>query len=211
MNLQHHSRQHQPGTSHIERQMYIYVPRFIYIYFCLFFFTSTRIFVCFTIGFWTTHMFIVQHRREFKPSTSTTPAGKFRYPVGTPVFCYASVWPDLRFPLVERMEKILAEKLTYGTCISKIEQINKKWKTGNTKIRVGLTRISSQLPVSDLGEWRHICHFFRWQKMWRVTFVTFLGRMWRSCTRKYFCNLWRFLSHPSRKTAHFGPAGTKLF
>ena len=71
-------------------------------------------------------MFIVQHRREFKPSTSTTPAGKFRYPVGTPVFCYASVWPDLRFPLVERMEKILAEKLTYGTCISKIEQINKK-------------------------------------------------------------------------------------
>mmetsp|Transcript_48770 Transcript_48770/g.71495 ORF Transcript_48770/g.71495 Transcript_48770/m.71495 type:complete len:206 (+) Transcript_48770:3-620(+) len=26
--------------------------------------------------------------REFKPSTSTTPAGNFRYPVGTPVFCY---------------------------------------------------------------------------------------------------------------------------
>ena len=68
-----------------------------------------------------------------------------------------------------------------------------------------------QLPVSDLSEWRHICHFFRWQKMWRVTFVTFLGRMWRSRTRKYFFNLWRFLSHPSRKTSYFGPAGTKKF
>jgi len=53
-------------------------------------------------------------------------------------------------------------------------------------LRVCLTRISSQLPVSDLGEWRHIRHFFRWQKIWRVTFVTFLGRMWRSRTRKYF-------------------------
>jgi len=51
------------------------------------------------------------------------------------------------------------------------------------------------LPVSDLGEWRHICHFFRWQTTWRVTFVTFLGRMWRSRTRKYFLNLRRFLSH----------------
>jgi len=51
-------------------------------------------------------------------------------------------------------------------------------------MRVGLSPISSQVPVSDLGEWRHICHFFRWQKMWRVTFVTFLGRMWRSRTRK---------------------------
>jgi len=77
--------------------------------------------------------------------------------------------------------------------------------------RVGLTRISSQLPVSDLGEWRHICHFFRWQTMWRVTFVTFLGRMWRSRARKCLFNLWRFLSHPSQKTSHFGPAGTKNF
>jgi len=31
-------------------------------------------------------------------------------------------------------------------------------------IWVGLSRISSQVPVSDSGEWRHICHFFRWQK-----------------------------------------------
>ena len=77
-------------------------------------------------------------------------------------------------------------------------------------LRVGLTRISSQLPVSDLSEWRHICHFFWWQKMWRVTFVTFLGRMWCSRTRKYIIfDLWRFLSHLSRKTSHFGPAGTK--
>jgi len=44
-----------------------------------------------------------------------------------------------------------------------------------------------------------------------VTFVTFLGRMWRSRTRKYLFNLWRFLSHPSRKTSHFGTAGKKLF
>ena len=53
--------------------------------------------------------------------------------------------------------------------------------------------------------------FFCDKKIWRVTFVTFLGRMWRSRTRKYFFNLWRFLSHPSRKTSHFGTAGTKLF
>jgi len=78
-------------------------------------------------------------------------------------------------------------------------------------VRVGLNRISSQIPVSDLGEWRYICHFFHWQKMSRVTFVTFLGRMWRFRTRIFFVNLWRFLSHPSRKTSHFGPAGTKLF
>jgi len=83
------------------------------------------------------------------------------------------------------------------------------WVCG--RLKVGLTRISSQLPVSDLGEWRHICHCFRWQTIWRVTFVTFLGRMWRSRTQIFFCNLWRFLSHPSRKTSHFGPAGTKLF
>jgi len=47
--------------------------------------------------------------------------------------------------------------------------------------------------------------------MWRVTFVTFLGRIWRSRRRIFFVNLWHFLSHPSRKTSHFGPAGTKLF
>ena len=82
--------------------------------------------------------------------------------------------------------------------------------TGTSILRVGLTRISFQLPVSDLGEWRQICHFFRWQTMWRVTFVTFLGRMWRSCIRIFF-NLWLFLLHPSRKTSLFGPAGTKLF
>jgi len=91
MNLQHQLLQHQPGTSHIERHIHIYVPIFIYTYLCLCVFTSTRIFVCFTIGFLTTHMYIVQHRREFKPSTSTTPAGNFRYPVGTPVFCCTSV------------------------------------------------------------------------------------------------------------------------
>jgi len=59
--------------------------------------------------------------------------------------------------------------------------------------RVGLTRISSQFPVSDVGEWRHICHFFLWQTMWRVTFVTFLGRMWRSRTRNFFFELVTFL------------------
>jgi len=46
--------------------------------------------------------------------------------------------------------------------------------------KFGLTRIYSQLPVSNLDEWRHICYFFRWQKISRVTFVTFLGRMWGS-------------------------------
>ena len=55
-----------------------------------------------------------------------------------------------------------------------------------TSLWVGPNRISSQLPVSDWSEWCHICHLFRWQKMWRVKSVTFLGRMWRSRTRKYF-------------------------
>ena len=53
-------------------------------------------------------------------------------------------------------------------------------------MRVDLTRSSSQLPVSDLGEWRHVCHFYWWQKMSSVTFVTFLRRMWRSRTRNFF-------------------------
>ena len=93
----------------------------------------------------------------------------------------------------------------------------------------GLSRISSQVPVSDLGELRHICHFFRWQTMPRVSFVTFLARtqnvtrsIWQTMQQckeecdalaheNIFCNLWRFLSHPSRKTSHFGTAGTKLF
>jgi len=74
-------------------------------------------------------------------------------------------------------------------------------------IRISLTQISSQFHVSDLGEWRHICRFFRWQKMWRITFVTFLDAL----AHEFFFNFWRFLSHHSRKTSHFGPAGTKLF
>jgi len=58
-----------------------------------------------------------------------------------------------------------------------------------------------------------------------VTFVTFfsdkkcdalhLSHFWEECDalahENIFCNLWRFLSHPSRKTSHLGPAGTKLF
>jgi len=74
---------------------------------------------------------------------------------------------------------------------------------------VGLTRISSQLPVSI------------W--MSDVTFVTFFGdkkyyasylsHFWEECDalahENIFFNFRRFLSHPSRKTSHFGPAGTK--
>jgi len=57
------------------------------------------------------------------------------------------------------------------------------------------------------------------------TFVTFFGdkqcdashlsHFWEECDalahENIFLSLWRFLSHPSRKTSHFGPAGTKLF
>jgi len=58
-----------------------------------------------------------------------------------------------------------------------------------------------------------------------VTFVTFFGdkkrhasrlsHFWEECDalahENNFFILWRFLSHPSRKTSHFGTAGTKLF
>jgi len=71
-----------------------------------------------------------------------------------------------------------------GLVDSKYDIAQTEHGTVEISIRVGLTRISSQLRVSDLGEWRHICHFFRWQKIWRVTFVRFLGRMWHSRTRK---------------------------
>jgi len=83
-------------------------------------------------------------------------------------------------------------------------QLLMSWKSNFriTKFRVGLTRISSHLPVSDLGEWRHICHCFRWQKMWRVTF---LGRMWRSRTRKYFFKLVTFFVKSFPKNVTFGP------
>jgi len=69
----------------------------------------------------------------------------------------------------------------------------------------GVTRISSQLSVSDLGEWRHICHFFWWQKMWCVAFVTFLGRTWRSCTRKYYFQLLTFFVTSFPKNVTFWP------
>jgi len=42
-----------------------------------------------------------------------------------------------------------------------------------------------------------------------------LSHFWEECDalahENIFFNLWRFLSHPSRKTSHFGPAGTNLF
>jgi len=79
------------------------------------------------------------------------------------------------------------------------------------ELRVGLTQISSQLPVSDLGEWRPICHFLRWQKMWSVTFVTFLGRMWRSRTRKYLFELVTFFVTSFPKNVTFWPRRYETF
>jgi len=42
-----------------------------------------------------------------------------------------------------------------------------------------------------------------------------LERFWAECDtlahENIIFNLWRFLSHPSRKTSNFGPAGAKLF
>ena len=78
-------------------------------------------------------------------------------------------------------------------------------------LRVGLNRISSQLPVSDLGEWRHICHFFRWQKMRSVPFGIFLGRMWRARTRKYIFELVTFLVTSFPKNVTFWPRRYKTF
>jgi len=85
------------------------------------------------------------------------------------------------------------------------------WQWNQLILRVGLTRISSQLPVSHLGEWRHICHFFRWQKIWRVTFVTFLGRTWHSRTRKYFFQLVTFFVTFFPKNVTFLPRRYKMF
>ena len=70
------------------------------------------------------------------------------------------------------------------------------YKSGG--FRNGLTLISSQFPVSVLGEWRHICHFFRWQK-------TFLGRMWRSRTRKHLFKLVTFFVTSFPKNVTFWP------
>ena len=48
---------------------------------------------------------------------------------------------------------------------------------------------------------------------WRVTFH--LSHFWEECDalahESMFFNLWRILSHPSRKKSHFGPAGTIYF
>jgi len=45
--------------------------------------------------------------------------------------------------------------------------------------------------------------------------VLHLSHFWEECDalahNNIYFNLWRFLLHPSRKTSHFGPAGTKLF
>ena len=109
-------------------------------------------------------------------------------------------------------------------------------------VPVGLTRISSQFPVSDLSEWRHL---YMWKEtyicekrptyatrgfpsqIWvsDVTFVTFSGdqkcnashlsHFWEKCDalahENISFNLWHFWSHSSRKTSHFGPAGTNCF
>ena len=50
-----------------------------------------------------------------------------------------------------------------------------------------LPSFPSQIWVSDVTS-----VLYRWQKMWRVTFVTFLGRMWRSRTRKCFLQVVTF-------------------
>jgi len=89
------------------------------------------------------------------------------------------------------------------------------WKRAYSKkwgmLRVGLSPISSQVQVSDLGEWRHFCHLFRWEKMWRVTFVTFLGRTWRSRTRKHFFELVTFFVTSFPKNVTFWPRRYKFF
>jgi len=78
--------------------------------------------------------------------------------------------------------------------------------------RVGLSRISSPVPVSH------------WVTVSDVTFVTFFGdkkcdashlsHFWEECdalAHVFFFKYSRFLSHPSQKTSNFGPASTILF
>jgi len=69
-----------------------------------------------------------------------------------------------------------------------------------------LPRFPSQIWVSDVT----LVTFFG-DKKYDASHVSYF---WEECLLShtiYFFNWWRFLSHPSRKTSHFGPAGTKLF
>jgi len=76
------------------------------------------------------------------------------------------------------------------------------------QIRVSLTRISSQLPVSDLGEWRHICH--RDKKC----DASHLSHFWEECDalahENPFFILWRFFVTFFPKNVTFWPRLYKL-
>jgi len=66
-------------------------------------------------------------------------------------------------------------------------------------------RISSQVPVSNLGEWRHICHFFRWPKnvtFWPRRYITFL-KFSRPLFQKEEFEIWG-CSFVSKKRTRFG-------
>ena len=67
------------------------------------------------------------------------------------------------------------------------------WTGTNVTIQLGLKHVF--LFPSQ------ICHFFRWQQMWHVTFVTFLGRMWRSRTRIFFltCDVFCHTKLPEKR------------
>jgi len=123
--------------------------------------------------------------------------------------CYwrkASSWENESTPQTQNNVSWISSKLVF-----KIWFLNSRlemwvWTSGSKIDPVtGVIRISSQHPVSDLGEWRHTCHFFRWQTMWRVTFVTFLGRMWRSRTRKFLFELVTFFVTSFPKKLTFRP------
>ena len=97
------------------------------------------------------------------------------------------------------------------------------WNSEEIRLRVGLKRNSSQVPVSDLGVWRDETSLFvtsraRWQTSLFVTFCHFNSpisyfsgkKMILSNKKIFFCSWWRFLSLPFRKTSLFGHAGTKI-
>ena len=77
--------------------------------------------------------------------------------------------------------------------------------------RAGLSPISSHVPDSDFVESRHICHFFDDKKCHALH----LSHFWEECDdlvqKLFFFNLWRFLSHPLRKTSNFRPRRCKPF
>jgi len=80
------------------------------------------------------------------------------------------------------------------------------------------TILGSVLPGFLPSFSSQICDVMSHLSLYSVTkkcHASHLSHFWEECDalahENIFFKLWRFLSHPSRKTSHFCPAGTKLF